>query len=104
MRPRSLLRRPADFCPDGLTAGIHRVPELVGDGGDDGHPAPVLVVRAAAIWIRMPFAAAGVGYLDARPAGSSADSYGELPSRVTGRSMADRIADKFGRDEFHVTG
>lgn len=28
-------------------------------------PRPVLVVRAAAIWVGMPFAAAGVGHLDA---------------------------------------
>ena len=72
---RSLLCRPADFCPDDLTAGIHRMPELVGHGGDNGQPAPVLVVRAAAIWTRMPFAAAGIGYLDARPVGSSANGY-----------------------------
>src|ERR1019366_916731 len=102
--PRSSLRRPADFCPDGLTAGIHHVPELVGQGGDDGQPAPVLVVRAAIIWIRMPFAAAGVGYLDARPVGSSANGDGELASQVTGRGMADRVADEFGGDELHVVG
>lgn len=66
--------------------------ELVSQRGDDGLAAPVLVIRGAGV--RVPLTGAGVGNLDARPAGAGSDGEGELAAVIAGRRVADAVGDQ----------